>query len=691
MKKFLLVTALLSPLALHSQPTVREIDGAPFAATMAAAKAADAVAFVLNARGVRNIWVVDSTSAQARMVTAFTQDDGQDITSLTFSTSGRTLYFVRGSGPNRAGENPNPTSDPAGAEQAIWRVRLDGTPAVRITDGASPLPSPTGADFVFLRRGAVWMAAVGTDSTRITPLFKARGSIGELRWSPDGTRLAFVSGRGTHSFVGVYTPAAKSLRWMAPSTDGDQSPTWSPDGTQLAFLRQPYEGQELGFRATRSAQPWSIHVADVSTGQAREVFRASPGIGSAYWPIVADNQLFWTRDDRIVFPWEKSGWVHLYSVAASGGSPVELTPGDGEVEFVALGRDGRRVVYNTNIGDIDRRHVMTVAADGRTPPQASVTGAHIAWNAVESSSGTLHALVSDAVMPAHAARLRSSNGSASWEHLAAQTMPADFPASALITPSAITLRALDGVQTYAQVFLPSGAKPGEKRPAVIFMHGGSRRQMLLGWNYGAYYHHAYAMNQAMALRGYVVVSLNYRSGIGYGMAFREALRQGATGGAEYGDVVAAAKWLATRGDVDASRIGLWGGSYGGYLTAMGLTRNPELFKAGVDIHGVHDWNVGIRTFVPDYDVYADPVATQLAFTSSPMAQVKRWRAPVLLVHGDDDRNVRFIETLTLIRALREQNVPVEQLVFPDEIHGFLRHESWMRAFEGAIDFFKRRL
>jgi dipeptidyl aminopeptidase/acylaminoacyl peptidase len=691
MRQSLLVAAMLAPMLLQAQPTLREIDGAPFAATIVSAKAADAVAFVLNARGVRNIWVVDSTSAQARMVTAFTQDDGQDITSLAFTASGRTLYFVRGGGPNRAGEIPNPTSDPAGAEQAIWRVRLDGSPAVRITEGSSPLPVPSGSDFVFTRRGTAWMATIGSDSTRVTQLFKARGSVGGLNWSPDGTQLAFVSGRGTHSFIGVYTPGSRSLRWIAPSTDGDQSPVWSPDGKRLAFLRQPYAGQRLGFRATRTAQPWSIHVADVATGAAREVFRATAGRGSAYWPIVAENQLFWTADDRIVFPWEKTGWVHLYSIASGGGTPIELTPGNGEVEFVSMGSDARRVVYNTNIGDIDRRRVMTVAADGRTPPQASVSGPDIAWNAVQSSRGTLYALVSTATKPAHAARMTSQGGPAMWEHLAAQTVPADFPASLLVTPTAITLRALDGVQSYAQVFMPPGLKPGEKRPAVIFLHGGSRRQMLLGWNYGAYYHHAYAMNQAMALQGYVVVSLNYRSGIGYGMEFREALNQGATGGAEYADVVAATKWLAARSDVDATRIGLWGGSYGGYLTAMGLTRNPEMFKAGVDIHGVHDWNVGIRTFVPDHDVYADPAATRLAFTSSPLAQVKNWRAPVLLIHGDDDRNVRFIETLTLIRALRAQNVPVEQLVFPDEIHGFLRHESWVRAFEGALDFFKRRL
>ncbi|MDZ7631600.1 MAG: prolyl oligopeptidase family serine peptidase [Gemmatimonadaceae bacterium] len=428
-------------------------------------------------------------------------------------------------------------------------------------------------------------------------------------------------------------------------------------------------------------------VADAATGVAREVFRAAPGRGSAYWAIVADNQLFWTRDDRIVFPWEKTGWVHLWSIASNGGTPIDLTPGNGEVEFVSQSQDGATLIYNTNIGDIDRRRVMTVAADGRSAPVPAVSRAQIAWNPVQSSQGGLFALVSDERMPAHAAVLQGGD----WKHLAAETMPADFPASSLVIPTPITLRAADGFQSYGQLFLPPNTTPGTKHPAVIFMHGGSRRQMLLGWNYGNYYHNAYAMNQALALRGYVVVSLNYRSGIGYGMEFREALRQGATGGSEYGDVVAAATWLGARADVDRTRIGLWGGSYGGYLTAMGLTRNPELFKAGVDVHGVHDWNVGIQTFVPDYDVYADPVATQLAYTSSPMAQVKRWRAPVLLIHGDDDRNVRFLETLTLIKALRAQQVPVEQLVFPDEIHGFLRHESWVRAFEAALDFFGRRM
>jgi dipeptidyl aminopeptidase/acylaminoacyl peptidase len=226
---------------------------------------------------------------------------------------------------------------------------------------------------------------------------------------------------------------------------------------------------------------------------------------------------------------------------------------------------------------------------------------------------------------------------------------------------------------------------------VIFFHGGPRRQMLLGWHFYEYYHNAYAFNQFLASRGYLVLSVNYRSGTGYGMEFREALRYGAVGASEFNDVLGAASYLRGRPDVDASRIGLWGGSYGGYLTALGLARASDRFKAGVDLHGVHDWRTETKLFLPSDDLDVQQAALRLALDSSPMAHVKTWRSPVLLIHGDDDRNVEFRQTVQLVEALRGQGVEFEQLVFPDEVHEFLTHAKWLEAFRAAADFLDRKL
>jgi dipeptidyl aminopeptidase/acylaminoacyl peptidase len=220
---------------------------------------------------------------------------------------------------------------------------------------------------------------------------------------------------------------------------------------------------------------------------------------------------------------------------------------------------------------------------------------------------------------------------------------------------------------------------------VIFLHGGPMRQMLLGWHYLDYYSNAYALNQYLASRGYIVLAVNYRSGIGYGRAFRMAKGRAGRGASEYQDVVAAGNYLRSRAEVDSARIGLWGGSYGGFLTAMGLARNSDIFAAGVDLHGVHDWTKDdIR---PQKNFASDEI--QLAHDSSPVAWLKTWRSPVLLIQGDDDRNVDFTQTVDLAARLRQQNVEVEELVFPDEIHGFLMHRSWLAAYRAAANFLDR--
>jgi dipeptidyl aminopeptidase/acylaminoacyl peptidase len=212
-----------------------------------------------------------------------------------------------------------------------------------------------------------------------------------------------------------------------------------------------------------------------------------------------------------------------------------------------------------------------------------------------------------------------------------------------------------------------------------------------------YYHNAYAMNQYLASKGYTVLSVNYRLGIMYGRKFREPEKSVWRGASEYQDVVAGAKFLQTLDTVDPQRIGLWGGSYGGFLTAMGLARNSDIFKAGVDFHGVHDWEIFLPMWAAEVDAKNTDVAPdikearELAFKSSPVASIANWRSPVLLVHGDDDRNVPFQQTTDLVEKLRAQNVAFEELIIPDEIHDLLRWNDWVRSYKATADFFDRKL
>jgi dipeptidyl aminopeptidase/acylaminoacyl peptidase len=269
-------------------------------------------------------------------------------------------------------------------------------------------------------------------------------------------------------------------------------------------------------------------------------------------------------------------------------------------------------------------------------------------------------------------------------------LPLGFPKDLLVEPQPVAFRAADGLEIHAQLF----ARPpraGERRPAVVFFHGGPRRQMLLGWHAMEYYHNTYAFNQYLASRGYVVLSVNYRSGTGYGVDFREASAYGAAGASEFNDVLGAARYLASRTDVDVKRVGAWGGSYGGYLVALGLARASDLYAAGVDIHGVHDWRTETRLYLDSDGPEVQQAARKLALDSSPLGHVSTWKSPVLLIHGDDDPSVAFSQTVQLAEALRKRGVAFDHLVFPDEVHEFLRHARWVEAFRAAAAFLEKHL
>jgi dipeptidyl aminopeptidase/acylaminoacyl peptidase len=656
---------------------------APFPSELTAAPKGGAVAWVLNQQGARNVWVADAPTYSGRQLTNYHDDDGQEIAELAWTPDGRSIVFVRGGDFETHRDNPNPASLPQGVEQAIWIVPVTGGAPRKITDGSDPAVSPAGDRIAFLRKDEIWSVALDANA-QPAQLVHAKGQASQLRWSPDGSKLAYVSTRGDHAFIAVYNAGAQSISYLDPSVDRDSQPVWSPDSKQLAFIRVPASSVAVGARRNASP-PWSIRIADADSGNGRELWHASGGPGSVFHAMVAESQLLWGAGDRIVFPWESTGWLHLYSISTHGDVPTPLNaPRDFEIEHVSLSADRRAVLFSSNQNDTDRRHLWRVSVSGENPAQLT-TDAGIEWSPVEISDGSAVAMLRSGTR--NPARASIKIGSGDIRDLAPNSVPSDFPASALVEPQPVILSSADGLRLHGQLFLPPGANSSQQHPAIIFFHGGSRRQMLLGWHYMDYYNNSYAMNQYLASLGYIVLAVNYRSGIGYGLDFREALNYGATGASEFNDVLGAGLYLRNRPDVDPKRIGLWGGSYGGYLTALGLARASDLFAVGVDFHGVHDWSAEIASD----GITLDAATARLALESSPLASVSTWRSPVLLIHGDDDRNVPFHQTVALVEALRKQGVEFQELIFPDEIHGFLTEKRWLQAYHAAADFLGKHL
>jgi dipeptidyl aminopeptidase/acylaminoacyl peptidase len=676
-----------APMFAQQAFTLEQILSLPFHSDLIAAKTANRLAWTSNQLGKRNIWVAEGPVFVGRQLTNYNQDDGAELSDLRFTADGSAIVYVRGEGKNSAGEYANPTSNPAGPEQTVWMIPFGGGAPEKIAAGHSPRLSVTGM-LTYARGGQIYLTSVaGPGGNREKPKqLVVRGKNEPMEWSADGTRLLFVSDRGDHNFVGIYEAAGETVRFMAPSVDRDSDPVWSMDGKRVAFVRQPAvprDTPEGFFIEPDRVHPWAIWVAEAKTGEGREIWRSGTSMQSSYPEMAGETGggvLNWDANDRLIFASEDDGWQHLYSVGASGGTAKLLTPGNCEVEQWSFDAERTSILLNSNCGDVDRRHIWSVKGNGYEVANELTKASGVEWNPVYVGGASKFAyLGSDAT---HLGQVYVEDLDGKAATMISAKSPDRFPADQLVAPQQVVFKSGDGQELHGQLFVPRNLKAGEKRPALIFLHGGPMRQMLLGWHYMYYYSNAYAMNQYLANRGYMVLAVNYRSGIGYGRAFRETPGRAGRGASEYEDVVAAGKYLQTRAAVDAKRIGLWGGSYGGYLTALGLGRNSDLFAAGVDFHGVHDWptdNWEGKNISIDMN--------KLAHSSSPVSAVDTWKSPVLFIHGDDDRNVMFSQTVDLVARLRARGVQVELLVFPDDVHDFLLNANWLKAYQATSDFF----
>jgi dipeptidyl aminopeptidase/acylaminoacyl peptidase len=741
---------------------------------ISAARKADKVAWVSYERGMRNVYVASAPDFRAVRITKFMNDDGIDVGSVRLSDDGSIATFIRGSGQNRVGWVANPSHDPDGPERAVWAAKTDGTGAWRLAvisntevaagggrGGGAPELSPDGRYIVFARDGQLYRARTARGSTAMdtagVPFIKEWGRQSNPQWSPDGSKLAFVSTRENHAFVGLYDMRTRKVDFVAPSTDFDGSPVWSPDGKRIAFIRRPGTpfGQQVaantpfgqaapppgaapggrgrgrggggagdvaqagapsgcppvaagaggrgGGGGGRGPAPdttpvridglcraafsggntLEFMVADIATGKARMFWHNQPNDRV----FNAINSITWAGD-RVVFSASPPNdeWDRYYSVGIDSpqAEPTLLTTTDGLINdgvadrtftTTAVSRDGKTLFYATNANDIEKRHIWAVPVAGGTPVRVSTDDAVEVSPTPLGSGKSLAVLYFGPRTPASVGIVPVAGGDTKVVFPTA-AMLKEFPAAAHVQPEIVVTHAADGLEVHNQLFLPKDLKPGEKRPAVIFVHGGPARQMLPAYHYMQFYHWAYAYNQWLASQGYVVMSVNYRSGIGYGNSFRRAPNTEGRGNSEYQDVVAGAKYLQSRPDVDPARVGIWGLSYGGLLTAEALARNSDIFVAGVDLAGVHIYGNAQDT-------------TSLAFRSSAVGAIDSWKSPVFLVQGDDDRNVDFSQMVGLVSLLRAKGVYYELTVIPDDVHESLIHSRWIDTFTRSSEFLHR--
>jgi len=690
MKKslFILFILLYTSNIFAQSFSLKSVLSYPFPTQLVASPVGAKIAWAANEQGKRNIYTAQAPEYKAIKITDYNDDDGQELSSLSISPDGKWIVFVRGGDHGgRDGGPVNANSSPIAPKVQVFTIPFDGGKLITIGEGDNPVISPNSEQVLFSKAGQVMLGSVdGTLAGK--SLFYAKGINGAYKWSPDGKKIAFISSRSDHAFLGIYTDQQTPIKWLLPSFSKDNSPVWSPDGNDIAFLRTPGTGGETDSILIKKHQPWAIWKVNVNSGIGKQIWKAPETLSGSFPSIDGGANLLW-GDGKIIFTSYEDGWPHLYSINADGSNRLLLTPGDFAVENIKLSNDKKTLVFAANkrgeADDLDRRHIYKVSVD-KADMQTLTFGRGIeAYPVIAGDNQSFFCLSATAEKPLLPAVISPKK---TLKLIGEALLPSDFPIKDMVTPKHVSFKAADGKTVYGQLFSPK--KIIKNHPAIVYVHGGPQRQMFLGWNPMDYYSIDYALNQYLVSLGFTVLSVNYRLGIGYGYEFHKPLNAGAQGASEYQDIKAAGEWLAAQVNINKEKIGIYGGSYGGYLTALALGKDSKLFAAGVDIHGVNNrfssQDQEGRKPAPDAQL-----AAKIADESSPVSYVNTWTSPTLIIHADDDRNVAFNQSVDLAKRFEDKKFDFEFLAIPDDTHHWMKFSNGLKVSEATADFLKRKL
>jgi dipeptidyl aminopeptidase/acylaminoacyl peptidase len=654
-----------------------------------------------------DVWIVDKAGARRRL----TQTPGAE-SAPSWSADGRTVYFTR--------------------EGNAWSLSLSDGALAQLTDirtGPAPKPKaePTGQKKVLAdqqqelfdairRQVAEEKLRADTDTTGFKPMYLGeRESASRIQVSPDG-RFALVrvfrrargdtlDGRRVALPRWVTESGYVETQQIRTKVGDDQGSArtglvdlktgrvWWADSL-AGVTTAPHQTDPIGFSPnSRHAlvRIWSedfkddwLAVVDLPSLRAWPVVHRHDDAWLGIGFLGLGSWVGWLGDgESIFYGSEETGWAHLYSVSVSGEGKRALTSGQWEVQDVVLSPDRKTYYLETNEGDFGQVHFHALdVASGRKTQLTSAEGRQDVT--VSPDGKTLAVLHSTANHPPEL-YVQPNRPGAGMRQLT-ESPTAEWRGYAWIKPEIVMVPARDGIQVPARLYRPVGVP--SNHAAVIFVHGAGYLQNVHRW--WSSYAREYMFHHLLASRGYTVLDMDYRGSAGHGRDWRVAIYRH-MGGQDLNDQVDGARWLVHTLGVDSTRIGIYGGSYGGFITLMAMFTRPGVFAAGAALRPVTDWahyNHGYTGRILNL-----PQGDTLAYRqSSPIYFAQNLAGRLLICHGMVDDNVNFQDTARLVQRLIELGKENWQVaIYPVERHGFVRNDSWTDEYRRILALFEEAL